>query len=293
MSKAFVLLVGTLLFTGIAAAQEATPVVVEETASIRATAYGTINVRSGPGAQYEIVGQLEAEEQISVDGRESDEGGWLRVMMEDGIVGWVASFAVLLDGDAETLPIISEELPTPTGDSVTMIAYGRVNIRSGPGMEFNIVGQFDVDDTAQVTGRNNTDNDWLYIETDDLQGWVAYFTVTIQGNPDNLPLLVVDGTGEGLASPEEVVAARFNVRLRDEPGTEGQTLVIVPFTSNVMPLARTEDGLWVYVLYQDVYGWGAARLFDLSPDRIESLPIYTDQMPTPNPETTPNPDAEG
>jgi uncharacterized protein YraI len=293
MSKAFVLLVGTLLFTGIAAAQEATPVVVEETASIRATAYGTINVRSGPGAQYEIVGQLEAEEQISVDGRESDEGGWLRVMMEDGIVGWVASFAVLLDGDAETLPIISEELPTPTGDSVTMIAYGRVNIRSGPGMEFNIVGQFDVDETAQVTGRNNTDNDWLYIETDDLQGWVAYFTVTIQGNPDNLPLLVVDGTGEGLASPEEVVAARFNVRLRDEPGTEGQTLVIVPFTSNVMPLARTEDGLWVYVLYQDVYGWGAARLFDLSPDRIESLPIYTDQMPTPNPETTPNPDAEG
>jgi uncharacterized protein YraI len=292
MLKAFVLLVGTLLFSGIAVAQEATPVVVD-TAPITATAYGTINVRSGPGAQYEIVGQLEAEEQISVDGRESDEGGWLRVMLDDGIVGWVASFAVLLDGDAETLPIINEELPTPTGDSVTMIAYGRVNIRSGPGMEYNIVGQFDVDDTAQVTGRNNTDNDWLYIETDDLQGWVAYFTVTIQGNPDSLPLLVVDGTGQGLASPEEVVAARFNVRLRDEPGTEGQTLVIVPFTSNVMPLARTEDGLWVYVLYQDVYGWGAARLFDLSPDRIDSLPIYTDQMPTANPETTPNPDAEG
>ena len=46
MSKAFVLLVGTLLFSGVAAAQEATPVVVQETAPITATAYGTINVRS-------------------------------------------------------------------------------------------------------------------------------------------------------------------------------------------------------------------------------------------------------
>jgi uncharacterized protein YraI len=293
MSKAFVLLVGTLLFSSVAAAQEATPVMVQETAPITATAYGTINVRSGPGAQYEIVGQLDAEEQVSVDGRESEEGGWLRVMLDNGIVGWVASFAVLLDGDTEVLPIISEEPPTPEGEGVTMIAYGRVNIRSGPGMEFNIVGQFDVDDTALVTGRSNEDNDWLYVETEDLQGWVAYFTVTIQGNPDSLPLLVVDGSGEGLASPEEVVAARFNVRLRDEPGTEGDTLIIVPFTSNVTPLARTDDGLWTYVLYQDVYGWGAARLFDLSPERIESLPIYTDRMPTPNPETTPNPDAEG
>ncbi len=293
MPKAFVLLVATLLFSGIAVAQEATPVVVQEAAPITATAYGTINVRSGPGAQYEIVGQLDAEEQISVDGRDSDKGSWLRVLLDNGIVGWVASFAVLLDGNAEALPVISQDQPTPSGDSVNMIAYGRVNVRSGPGMEFNIVGQFDVDDTAQVTGRSDTENDWLYIEKDDLKGWVAYFTVTIQGNPDSLPLLVVDGTGDGLASAEEVVAARFNVRLRDEPGTTGQTLIIVPFTSNVMPLARTDDGLWVYVIYQDVYGWGAARLFDLSPERIASLPIYTDRLLTPNPETTPNPDAEG
>ncbi len=65
-----------------------------DASSISATAYGTINVRSGPGAQYEIVGQLAAGEQISVDGRESDNGSWLRVMLENGIVGWVASFAV-------------------------------------------------------------------------------------------------------------------------------------------------------------------------------------------------------
>ena len=213
--------------------------------------------------------------------------------LEGGIIGWVASFAVLLDGDAESLPIIPSEIPTPSGDSVTMAAYGRVNVRSGPGMQYNIVGQFDVDDTAQVTGRSDTNDDWLYIENDDLKGWVAYFTVTIEGNPDNLPVLVVDGSGEGVAAPDEVVATRFNVRLRDEPKVDGDVLVIVPFKKNVTPLARSADGTWVYVLYQDIYGWGAARLFELSQEKIDTLPIYTSQLPTPNPEVTPNPDAEG
>jgi uncharacterized protein YgiM (DUF1202 family) len=288
MYKRLVLLFAITLLGGIASAQEETPA-----APANATAYGTINVRSGPGAQYEIIGQLDADEQVTVDGRESAKGGWLRVTLEGGIIGWVASFAVLLDGDVESLPIIPAELPTPDGGAVTMSAYGRVNVRSGPGMQYNIVGQFDVDDTAQVTGRSDTNNDWLYVENDDLKGWVAYFTVTIEGNPDTLPILVVDGTGDGVAAPDEVVATRFNVRLRDEPKVTGDVLVIVPFKSNVTPLARSADGTWVYVLYQDTYGWGSARLFELSQEKIDALPIYTSQLPTPNPEVTPNPDAEG
>jgi N-acetylmuramoyl-L-alanine amidase len=165
MYKRIVLLFAITLLSGIASAQEATPTAL---ANPNATAYGMINVRSGPGAQYEIVGQLNANEQVIVDGRDSEKGAWLRVTLEGGIIGWVASFAVLMDGDAESLPIIPSESPTPSGDSVTMAAYGRVNVRSGPGMQYNIVGQFDVDDTAQVTGRSDSNNDWLYIENDDL-----------------------------------------------------------------------------------------------------------------------------
>jgi uncharacterized protein YgiM (DUF1202 family) len=288
MYKHIVLLLVVILLGGAVFAQDVTP-----TPPISATAYGTINVRSGPGAQYEIVGQLNADEQVIVDGLDSEKGGWLRVTLEGGIIGWVASFAVLLDGDAESLPIIAVELPTPSGDTVTMAAYGRVNVRSGPGMDYSIVGQLDVEDTAQVTGRSDNNNDWLYIENVDLKGWVAYFTVTIEGNPANLPVLVVDGSGEGVAAPDEVVATRFNVRLRDEPKVDGEVLVIVPFKSNVTPLARSADGSWLYVLYQETYGWGSARLFELSQEGIDSLPIFTEQLPTPNPEVTPNPDAEG
>ena len=70
MYKRIVLLFAITLMGGIASAQEVTPA-----APISATAYGTINVRSGPGAQYEIVGQLDADEQVIVDGRDSEKGG--------------------------------------------------------------------------------------------------------------------------------------------------------------------------------------------------------------------------
>jgi uncharacterized protein YgiM (DUF1202 family) len=290
MYKRIVLLAVFTLLGGVVHAQEAT---ITPAAPIRATAYGTINVRSGPGAQYEIVGQLNADEQVIVDGRDSDKGSWLRVTLEGGIIGWVASFAVLLDGEVENLPVIPAEVPTPDGESVSIAMYGRVNVRSGPGMQYNIIGQLDVDHTALVTGRSNTNNDWLYVENDDIKGWVAYFTVTIDGNPETLPVLVVDGTGEGLAAPDEVVATRFNVRLRDEPTADGEVLAIVPFRNNVTPLARTADGTWLYVVYQDVYGWGSMPLFEIAQERIDAMPIYTDQLPTPDPEVTPNPDAEG
>jgi uncharacterized protein YraI len=286
MTRYWILALSVLLLTGVAAAQET---------SITATAYGTINVRSGPGAQYEIVGQLSAGERVPVDGRDSETSGWLRILLEEELRGWVASFAVLLDGDAATLPIILTDTPAPGDENPpTVTAYGQVNIRSGPGMQYDIVGQLDVDDTAVITGHNNDESTWLYIEAEDVKGWVAYFTVSIQGNLDNLPILVVPGTGEGVALPDEVVSARFNVRLRQEPDPTSTVLDIVPFRGVVSPLARSEDSEWLYVVYEDVYGWGAARLFDIIPQQLDSLPVYNPHLfPTVEPEVTPNPDAEG
>lgn len=286
MTKRLVLLMSALLMATTAVAQETT---------ITATAYGTINVRSGPGAQYDIVGQLAAGEGVPVDGRDGEAGAWLRVLLEDEIRGWVASFAVLLDGDAAELPIIVSDSPEPGDDTpATVTAYGLVNIRGGPGMDYDIVGQLDVDDVGVITGRNNVENDWLYIEAEDSAGWVAYFTVSIQGDTTNIPILVVPGTGEGVALPNEVVSARFNVRLRIDPEPTATVLDIVPFRGVVSPLARSEDSEWVYVVYGEVYGWGAVRLFDIAQTQIDELPIYNPRLfPTIEPEVTPNPDAEG
>jgi hypothetical protein len=72
-----------------------------------------------------------------------------------------------------------------------------------------------------------------------------------------------------------VTATRFNVRLHTEPERSSPTVTVVPFNSNVTLLAHSEDGSWLYVLYNETPGWGAARLFDISDEQLETVPLYT------------------
>jgi hypothetical protein len=68
---------------------------------------------------------------------------------------------------------------------------------------------------------------------------------------------------------------RFNARLHTKPERSSPTLVVVPFNSNVTLLARSEESTWLYVLYGETAGWGAARLFDVRDEQLDMIPLYT------------------
>jgi uncharacterized protein YraI len=280
LRTAFALICGTLIFGGIAAAQE------ETTTTFPATAYGTVNVRSGPGVQYDIVGQLAAGDEVMVDGRDKRSSGWLRVQPKRGTSGWVAGFTLMLAGSATALTAIEvPPAPAKSGNiGVVVIAYGRVNLRSGPGLDYTIIEQFDVGDEAKASGRGDMSNNWLYVERDNQRGWLAYYTVSVYGNPDTLPILKVDSAGQLVNPPQTVTKALYHVRLRAEAGPDAAEVGIAPFEAKVTALGRTDGADWVYVAYRDVSGWGLARLFDITPEQIKALPIYAQ---SPSPEATP------
>jgi hypothetical protein len=116
------------------------------------------------------------------------------------------------------------------------------------------------------------------------EGWVAYFTVRVQGDPESLPVLVPDNTGESLIPPSRLIRARFNVRLHDQPALASPVTITVPFDSEVTAIARTPSGDWLYVGFGDQTGWGAAQLFEISREEIQDLPLLDDNselLPTP------------
>ncbi len=267
------LMAGALLIGGLtsAAAQDET---------LTAMAYGTVNVRSGPGAAYEIVGQLAAGDRVPVSGRDAD-GDWLRIRMTLGSSGWVASFAVVVNGDIPELPVVETE--GGSGESVTFNVYGRVNSRSGPGRDYPIPGQLDAGDSLTALGRSSARNDWLYVQEAEIGGWVAYFTVTILGDVETLPIFTVDGSGQTVVPENNVIRARFNVRLRESASFMAAVLEVVPFGSIVTPLARTDRSDWLYVTYRDTSGWGLANLFDINDDQLQTLPVYNARVLTPTP----------
>jgi uncharacterized protein YraI len=157
----------------------------------------TVNVRAEPSNQSEILTRLKNGDEVVVLGRSDERTSWLRLDLE-GVEGWVAYFTVTLNGQASELPILDPEtgvpvyltLETPVGNVVAE-AFRTVNVRSGPGIEYEQIGQLEDGDTLAVTGRSDSDNNWLLIEYENGEGWVAYFTVSVSGYLDNLPIVTV------------------------------------------------------------------------------------------------------
>ena len=274
----------SLLLTGLLPAQ------AQDTTQT-GTIYQTVNVRSGPDTQFAIVTKLEAGNEVTVNGRESEATRWLRIVLDDveGVsFGWITSFSVALDADPSLLPIVgleaapdpdpastAEPTPLPPGQ-VLVVAYGRVNIRSGPDITYDVVGQLEIGDEAFALARSNRRNDWLYIEPSaQVVGWVAFFTVTVVGDPAELPVRVLDGSASELVPPSSLITTRFNVRLRSEPSTlQGAVIGIVSFGSQVTPLAQTEDGRWLYVVFEDFEGWALTQLFAITDEQQTQVPVY-------------------
>lgn len=259
-------------------ATAAASVTAQDEEGVYGTVYQTTNVRSGPDPRFEIVGQLSENDRVLVDGRESAAGRWLHVVLNEGNSGWVPVFALILDADLTELPILTpieeSQNPTTVGEPVTVRAYGLVNVRSGPSIDFDIVGQLDVNDEADAIARSNNNSDWLHIVSDELDGWVAYFTVYVEGDPDSLPVLVPDSSGVGLIPPAALVRTRFNTRLHAEPDLNAPVIVTVPFDQQVTPISRTERGDWIYVGFEGVEGWGVRQLFFIDTDELFALPVF-------------------
>ena len=252
----------------------------QEPPQITAVAYQTVNVRSGPGTQFEIIGQIGADDVVSVTGRDSAATRWLYITLpEDDQQGWVAYFTLTVDGDVQALNILddatdqNDQETAPTNLSVR--AIGRVNVRSGPGIDYRIIDQLDMETEAAIIARNNYNNDWLYIESDTLTGWVAYFTVNVHGNADDLPVLVPDGITGELISPTALTQANFNVRLHTRPAFAAPVTGTIPFSTELVPVGITPDGQWVYIIHGNLRGWGWTRLFDITDEQIATVPRRT------------------
>lgn len=67
-----------------------------------------------------------------------------------------------------TAPTAAAE--TPSGPQASVIVDG-VNVRAGPGTEFDVVGSLVRGNTATISGRNEA-GDWLQIETPQGIGWI-------------------------------------------------------------------------------------------------------------------------
>ncbi|HSM54569.1 MAG TPA: PA14 domain-containing protein [Candidatus Sulfomarinibacteraceae bacterium] len=75
-----------------------------------------------------------------------------------------------------------------TEELVTATPQYNLNVRTGPGTNFQRIGRAPAGDTAIVLGRNER-GDWVRIRLDNQEGWIAAWLADIDGSLENVPVL--------------------------------------------------------------------------------------------------------
>jgi|SRR5713226_8915971 len=139
------LLVGTFLLAAVSLAQTG-----QSQGNYVTTA--TVNVRKGPGTNYETIAKIPKGTKVEIVGRE---GRWLKVQSKHGNPpGYIDEKFAVLRGETAA--------PTARRAPGTYITTTSVNIRRGPGTNNPIIAKIAKDTKVQVV---DVEGDWLKVQS--------------------------------------------------------------------------------------------------------------------------------
>ena len=194
-----------------------------------------LNVRSGPGTNNAVVGVLKNGEIVQGLGANPD-GSWIQIRRADGLTGWCASQYL---SKVETPP----PPPPPSGVNYR-VTTSLLNIRSGPGTSFSVIGSLKNGDIVEGLG-TNPDGSWTRIRrTDGLTGWCAsQYLTKVETSPPT--------TG---GDWYRVTATTLYVR--SGAGTSFGVVGSLQMNDVVVSTSVTADGSWVQIQRADgLTGW--------------------------------------
>lgn len=77
-------------------------------------------------------------------------------------------------------PTLEPPSPTPAPEA-RLSASQTVNVRSGPGTNYAVIGRLNAGQSFEITGKNPA-GDWLQFELDGRQGWVTANLISVSGD---------------------------------------------------------------------------------------------------------------
>jgi uncharacterized protein YraI len=173
------------------------------------------NVRSGPGTEWRILGMARAGTTIALDGQAYG-GNWVRGITSGGLTGWMYRENLTIDaGAAAALPPVYLEtpftLPAPAqeggfggGGGTVFTANVGVNLRSGPGVQWRLLGTLDAGQPLNVDGTDFSKT-WIRgITPGGVVGWAL--AENLSGGIGGLPVVRQDSPF-GLGAPSAGEAA--------------------------------------------------------------------------------------
>ena len=272
------------------------------------------NVRRGPDTSFEKVGSLAANSTAIVTGQ-NESGTWWQIEFEaaDGST-WVAAEVVEFTGNADEVPVVEAPTPEPTvapapdseqpATASVEAPDGGVNIRRGPGLNFEQIGLLEGGESLPVVGQNQ-DGTWWQVEFEAGENglaWIAAAVVNFSGEPATVPLVQPAAIPTAVVTPtptvpvvQGTVTATDPVNVRSEPSLEGVIVGGLYPGDSADVVAVSEDSEWWQIDFADGpegLAWVAAEFVEFEGEPL-AVPIFGQGTvtPTPRPTNTPTPTA--
>jgi uncharacterized protein YraI len=162
---------------------------------VEGTTTTQVNVRAGPTTASESLGLVGPFVKVQVIGKDAS-GSWYQIIYAESQTGkgWVRAEFVQVNAPAE-IPLV--EAISGSGSAVSGLVIQKVNVRNGPGIEYELLGVLNSNDVVFITGKD-PDGKWIQIEfasAPDGKGWVTAEFLQM-GNIETVPLIATATTDE-------------------------------------------------------------------------------------------------
>lgn len=168
-------------------------------------------------------------------------------------------------------PVVVNPPSSTTGTVVTAL---RLNVRSQPTTQSNVLVKINRNESYPVIGRN-ADNSWWQIDVNGTRGWV-YWRFFDVDNPQAVPLVTL-ATGSSLDQPPTTgyfARTLATVNVRSEPNTASAILGQVARGNQLPVVGRNASNTWWQVNFGQITGWVSSRFAPLQSNAVVSqIPV--------------------
>ncbi len=245
--------------TSVVTVSNASTVAIVDPGPIVSVTIGELNVRSGPGELAPLLGRVTFGNQLFLIGRSAD-GRWLNVRSQFGSSSWIAaeftSAGVLAGGGPDTnTEAVPDTGVVPVTSSAAFVIVNApfLNVRSGPSVEFTIVGVVEGGDQLPIIG-TNASRTWFNVETSFGEGWVSDLFVVARNEFGGSAITTDTVDPTSIIRPVAIVNAD-SLNVRSGPSADFTIVGVVRGGETFDLLARTIDFSWILVDGETFDGW--------------------------------------
>ena len=194
-----------------------------------------VNVRSGPGTGYSVLGSVSTGQSFSVTGVS---GGWYKISY-NGATGYISSDYLSIGGSTDPASAAPAPQAQTAAQGTGVITGSYVRMRSGPSTGYSILGTYNSGVKMTITGQSG---DWYAVDHNGTSGYVYKQYLSQSG--------VTAHVTDMAATSARTTAG---VNLREGPSTAYTSKQVLPAGTSVTLTGKS--GQWYRVSYGSVSGY--------------------------------------